>query len=170
MWQGQRDSNPQPTVLETVALSIALCPYLFDGSHHPCDLYIITNLSGNCKGILQLFLKKILVQSSGASGKRLNGSCEVNGAVRCVIYSTARSYIILPNGNPVEFFELCTITDFYFLSTEVRNFRDPRLFNICGRFQHEHVVHLLAAHIFGVEAVIGFDKEAAHGTKEALAR
>ena len=26
IWQGQRDSNPQPTVLETVALSIALCP------------------------------------------------------------------------------------------------------------------------------------------------
>lgn len=50
---------------------------------------------------------------------------EVNGAVRCVIYSTARSYSILPNGNPIEFFELCTITDFYFLSTEVRNFRDP---------------------------------------------
>ena len=85
MWQGQRDSNPQPTVLETVALSIALCPYLFDGSHHPCDLYIITNLSGNCKGFLQIFLKKILVQSSGASGKRLNGSCEDNGVVRCVI-------------------------------------------------------------------------------------
>ena len=58
MWQGQRDSNPQPTVLETVALSIALCPYLFDGSHHPCDLYIITNLFGNCKGVLQIFLKK----------------------------------------------------------------------------------------------------------------
>ena len=58
MWQGQRDSNPQPTVLETVALSIALCPYLFDGSHHPCDLYIITNLFGNCKGFLQIFLKK----------------------------------------------------------------------------------------------------------------
>ena len=77
--------------------------------------------------------------------------------------STARSYSILPNGNPIEFFELCTITDFYFLSTEVRNFRDPRLFNICGRFQHEHVVHLLAAHIFGVEAVVGFDEEAAHG-------
>ena len=141
MWQGQRDSNPQPTVLETVALSIALCPYLFDGSHHPCDLYIITNLFGNCKGFLQIFLKKILVQSSGASGKRLNGSCEVNGVVRCVIYSTARSYSILPNGNPVEFFELCTITDFCFLSTEVRNFRDPRSFNICGRFQHEHVIH-----------------------------
>ena len=29
IWQGQRDSNPQPTVLETVALSIALCPYIF---------------------------------------------------------------------------------------------------------------------------------------------
>lgn len=85
MWQGQRDSNPQPTVLETVALSIALCPYLFDGSHHPCDLYIITNLFGNCKGGLQIFLKKILVQSSGASGKRRNGSCKVNGVVRCVI-------------------------------------------------------------------------------------
>ena len=28
IWQGQRDSNPQPTVLETVALSIALCPYI----------------------------------------------------------------------------------------------------------------------------------------------
>lgn len=83
--------------------------------------------------------------------------------VRCVIYGTARSYRILPNGNPVEFFELCTITDFCFLSTEVRNFRDPQLFNICGRFQHEHVVHLLAAHIFGIEAVVGFDKEAAHG-------
>ncbi len=58
MWQGQRDSNPQPTVLETVALSIALCPYLFDGSHHPCDLYIITNLSGNCKGFLKNIFEK----------------------------------------------------------------------------------------------------------------
>lgn len=29
IWQGQRDSNPQPTVLETVALSIALCPCIF---------------------------------------------------------------------------------------------------------------------------------------------
>ena len=45
----------------------------------------------------------------------------------------------------------------------MRNFCDPRLFNICGRFQHEHVVHLLSAHIFGVEAVVGFDEEAAHG-------
>lgn len=104
-----------------------------------------------------------MAQSSRASGKRRNGSCKVNGVVRCVIYSTARSYSILPNGNPVASFELCTITDFYFLSTEVRNFRDPRSFNICGRFQHEHVVHLLAAHIFGVEAVVGFDEEAAHG-------
>lgn len=85
MWQGQRDSNPQPTVLETVALSIALCPYLFDGSHHPCDLYIITNLSGNCKGFCKYFSKKILVQSSGASGKMRNESCEGNGVVRCVI-------------------------------------------------------------------------------------
>lgn len=59
MWQGQRDSNPQPTVLETVALSIALCPYLFDGSHHPCDLYIITNLSGNCKGFLENIFEKV---------------------------------------------------------------------------------------------------------------
>ena len=64
MWQGQRDSNPQPTVLETVALSIALCPYLFDGSHHPCDLYIITNLFGNCKGGFQIFLKKIVCLSN----------------------------------------------------------------------------------------------------------
>ena len=84
--------------------------------------------------------------------------------------STARAYSILPLGNPIEFFELCTITDFYFLSTEVRNFRDPRSFNICGRFQHEHVVHLLAPHIFGVEAVVGFDKEAAHGDEGGLAR
>ncbi len=25
-WQGQKESNPQPTVLETVALPIELCP------------------------------------------------------------------------------------------------------------------------------------------------
>lgn len=69
MWQGQRDSNPQPTVLETVALSIALCPYLFDGSHHPCDLYIITNLSGNCKG----FLKNIFEKVGGFRGWGFDG-------------------------------------------------------------------------------------------------
>lgn len=69
MWQGQRDSNPQPTVLETVALSIALCPYLFDGSHHPCDLYIITNLSGNCKG----FLKNIFEKVGGFRGCGFDG-------------------------------------------------------------------------------------------------
>ena len=69
MWQGQRDSNPQPTVLETVALSIALCPYLFDGSHHPCDLYIITNLFGNCKG----FLKNIFEKVGGFRGWGFNG-------------------------------------------------------------------------------------------------
>ena len=130
MWQGQRDSNPQPTVLETVALSIALCPYLFDGSHHPCDLYIITNLSGNCKGFLQIFLKKDFGAKFKDLRKKAQRVHEVNGAVRCVIYSTARSYSILPNGNPVEFFELCTITDFYFLSTEVRNFRDHLIYAV----------------------------------------
>ena len=26
-WQGQRESNPQPSVLETDALPIELCPY-----------------------------------------------------------------------------------------------------------------------------------------------
>ena len=77
MWQGQRDSNPQPTVLETVALSIALCPYLFDGSHHPCDLYIITNLSGNCKGFLKNIFEKVGgfrgCGFDGGSGGRVQG-------------------------------------------------------------------------------------------------
>lgn len=41
----------------------------------------------------------------------------------------------------------------------------PRSFDICGRFQHEHVVHLLAAHVFGIEAVVGFDEKAAHGNE-----
>lgn len=85
MWQGQRDSNPQPTVLETVALSIALCPYLFDGSHHPCDLYIITNLSGNCKGFLQIFLKKDFGAKFRGLRKKAQRIHEVNGVVRCVI-------------------------------------------------------------------------------------
>jgi hypothetical protein len=29
-WQGQRASNPQPSVLETDALPIELCPYGYD--------------------------------------------------------------------------------------------------------------------------------------------
>lgn len=36
------------------------------------------------------------------------------------------------------------------------------LFNIGGGFEEEHVVHLLAAHVLGVEAVVGFDDEAFH--------
>ncbi len=53
MWQGQRDSNPQPTVLETVALSIALYPYC--DALHPCDLYIIPNGFEKCKGENYIF-------------------------------------------------------------------------------------------------------------------
>lgn len=63
---------------------------------------------------MQIFLKKDFGAKFRDLRKRLNESCEGNGVVRCVIYSTARSYSILPNGNPIAFFELCTITDFYF--------------------------------------------------------
>ena len=78
------------------------------------------------QGVLQIFLKK----DFGAKFRGLRKNAQRvlwgqwGGAVRNK--STARSYSILPNGNPVASFELCTITDFYFLSTEVRNFRDPQ--------------------------------------------
>ena len=103
IWQGQRDSNPQPTVLETVALSIALCPYLFDGSHHPCDLYIITNLFGNCKGFLQIFLKKDFGAKFRDLRKRLNGSREGNGVVRCVIKAPHGHTVFFQTEIPLNF-------------------------------------------------------------------
>lgn len=103
MWQGQRDSNPQPTVLETVALSIALCPYLFDGSHHPCDLYIITNLSGNCKGFLQIFLKKDFGAKFRGLRKKAQRIHEVNGVVRCVIKAPHGHTVFFQTEIPLNF-------------------------------------------------------------------
>lgn len=37
------------------------------------------------------------------------------------------------------------------------------LFDVSGRFQHEHIIHLFAAHIFSVKAVISFHDKAFHG-------
>ena len=41
----------------------------------------------------------------------------------------------------------------------------PFLFQISGSFQHEHVVHLPAAHVLGVEAVFCVNDKASHGNE-----
>ena len=52
-WQGQKDSNPRPTVLETGTLPAELYPYF----HVPAyDLYIISHIIAFCNPFLKKFL------------------------------------------------------------------------------------------------------------------
>ena len=49
-WQGHKDLNPEPTVLETAALPIELYPYILKGE----GLYVLVGLQGFEPGTIRL--------------------------------------------------------------------------------------------------------------------